>query len=264
MFRKHKFKFHHNLQQHVSQNLGNEHAKFICTVSHCLKQHHRYDSLIEDLKEHLRRKECVECPASRCTKMYRYLTSSTSHMSRYHSKELCIGITMLQKAKNDAEINTSMENEHSDNIELGSTSEISNEFEKRDITSEYKSEALGEMLLFNMAQMFIKLEAEFLVPVSTIQYIVTEMENIADLRMDVILSTLRNELSALETSNLFKIEKVIEAVLKEDPISTCNAKLKTDFLRKKLYKDRLAYVSPRSVSLGMIYGKKGTFITFQS
>lgn len=72
--------------------------------------------------------------------------------------------------------------------------------------------------------MFMKLEAELLIPVSTIQYIITEMRNIANLRMDVILSTLRKERSTSETSDT-EITKLIEMVMKQDPVSSGNAKL---------------------------------------
>lgn len=86
IFREHKLKFPHTIQQHVSQNLINKHAKFICTVSNFAKEHNRYDLFIDDSKDHLRRGKCVRCPALQCAKFYRNITLFTSHMSRYHSK----------------------------------------------------------------------------------------------------------------------------------------------------------------------------------
>ena len=120
------------------------------------------------------------------------------------------------------------------------------------------NEAFDKIFEINWAEMFMKLEAQFLLPVFTIQLLVKEFENVTR-RLNVLNNHLKEHLTKIN-KNPEEVDKIIAEVFYKDPLQLCNSKLGTDYKRKKLYKENFIYVGPERISLGKVVGKKHIFI----
>uniref|UniRef100_A0ABD2WR47 C2H2-type domain-containing protein n=1 Tax=Trichogramma kaykai TaxID=54128 RepID=A0ABD2WR47_9HYME len=194
---------------------ANEKGKFICTVQLCKREHDTYSDQLSHIKDHIRDKEEITCPYRTCTKKYSILPSFTSHLTKVHrnrSPEID-----LSSEKVDGQIVN--QNNSSDIIE-DDYKDNGNDYEPRegDMSDTYDDLALREKLFFtNMAQFYLKLESELLVPASTVQYIVNEKYQMSQQGFDVVKSRLCDKLKKENISSEV-INKIIDMIKEEDPM----------------------------------------------
>ena len=93
----------------------------------------------------------------------------------------------------------------------------------------------NELYELNLAQLSLKLEAEFLVPVSTIQFLVEELRTVHSQRLTVVRNRLKEQLETLNITH-GGVDKIVEEDFLKDPLNECSSKLGTNHKRKKFYK----------------------------
>ena len=106
----------------------------------------------------------------------------------------------------------------------------------------------SNLFLNNVAQMFLKLESQLLLPATTVQYICKEMYNIYNEGQEVIKEKLKKCLGS-ENFSSDKINDVIKSVFDDHPMTDANKKLGTDHKRKKYFKKTFNYVETKSIDI---------------
>lgn len=260
--RVHLLRKHHRsrekLHKKISVGAANSRGKFICTVQICKKTLSNYKDFLKHLKNHIESSEAVECPFKGCVNTYYKIASFTSHISVKHKREqVDVG---SGKELLDNEIG----------IDLDKGEHESEDFDDPDcfIRIEDNDAAMNEavesepdfedLFLKNLMHFYLKLEAQFLIPVANIQHIVQELSNINSLNLEAKRKRLMSFL-VRENISLDKANEAVNEIIMNDPFSKSNEILKSDYKRKKTYKNELNYVSPVEISLGEIEGKQRHF-----
>lgn len=115
-----------------------------------------------------------------------------------------------------------------------------------------------ELFLQRTAELFLKLETQFMIPATTIQYLMEEMQNIEIQNFETLDNVLRETLLN-ENIATSKIEAIINRVKTEHAsLSNCTP-LKTNYKRKQFYQKHFTYVKPVQKLLCSSNGKKHYF-----
>ena len=154
----------------------------------CGKEFDNYPDRIKHLKFHIYKKQNVTCPHNNCTKQYNVLSSLTGHLSRAHKKNLSAvalneNIDDALNYQNDACINVNQEDDNNRALnEINDDDVRTNDVEDGptvlNIFENNINNNASDLFVMNIAQFFLKLESELLLPVSTIQYICDAMNDI--------------------------------------------------------------------------------------
>lgn len=226
----------------------NEFGKFICTVEICRQECESYRQLIKHLKDHLRRHEQIMCPYKRCRKKYINLNSFTSHLTKNHRKfdETCIVDESKISHCVPSEINSN--NAH-----------IDIDFSWDNIENDFSNDSDDfNLFLNNMTQFYLKLESEFLLPASTIQYISQANNDLHSLAQDTVINNLKTNLEATNVSPEI-IGTVIKALYENHSHPPANELLKSNYKRKHFFKNSLHFVQPESIEIDK---EKKTFFSY--
>ena len=103
------------------------------------------------------------------------------------------------------------------------------------------NESDNDIFLKSIAEFYLKLECIHLIPVSTIQYILTESQTIHILEQNHFKETIKNCLIELPIN---QINDILNTVFIKDRYLNTTKALDSDFKRKKWYKNNLSYVLP--------------------
>ncbi|XP_058268078.1 uncharacterized protein LOC131366977 [Hemibagrus wyckioides] len=102
----------------------------------------------------------------------------------------------------------------------------------------------------NLCMFYIKLQGQHLIPASTIQDIVEEMQNMHELGQTYTLNQLHFLLKGLSVSDE-DIVKICDTVKKSDLFSACHTgPMRTAYSRAQCFKEIFKYVEPKRVFLG--------------
>ena len=209
-------------------------GKFVCTVDICRKEFDNMYQLIKHLKFHISNQQEIVCPYQKCRKKYTVLSSFTGHLTRSHKKH--VDQKVINTGSN-FEISTEnsgsqqMLNEEPLEIEIQQDILLPQEHAK----IEFNSNIEADLFLENIAQFYLKLGSQFLIPVSTIQYIVSEINNMHNDNQVITQHKLKEQLLACNiTPN--KIDQILTDSFNSSPFIETNKTLETDFKRKSFYK----------------------------
>ncbi|XP_070526491.1 uncharacterized protein [Cardiocondyla obscurior] len=143
------------------------------------------------------------------------------------------------EALNEAEILPMSSNnvhlEINDHLNVNST-------ELKNIDNE-KTLMESNLLAESVAQFFLKLESQYLVPATTIQYIITEVSRMHDETQDILRNKLTKKFAVQGISEQL-IHSIVKETFNSDLIKNTNMKLSTNYKRKMLYKNKFDYVTP--------------------
>ena len=220
-----------------SHTIANEFSKFVCNVDICKKEQDDYRLLLKHLKVHISEGTSIQCPFPACSGKGKYssVNSFTGHLSKYHKK---VEMEVPSNAPYAFE-ECDMEENEDQNI-VQSSSEV--------------ERMQTDLYLNNVAQLYLKLEAEFMLPASTIQYLIEELSNIERLSRDEQQNILENILGKEEILSSNSV-KMIRNVFQNSPLLQSYDKLNTNHKRKKFYKDSFAFVEPKQKPLPKVKGK---------
>jgi len=236
---------------------------YICTVDICKKEFYNFYELVKHLKFHIKKKEQIVCPYSQCKNKYTVVSSFTGHMSKMHRKCSYNTGNVQESHDNDDAMESTSEffeplNEAStESIILSNNcrelrSEINDQInassieELEDVGNEVYNTAIESNLFTeNVAQFYLKLECQYLLSATTIQYIITEVSKLHEETQKIIKNKL-TEWLATEGISQQQIAS-IKDVFNSDTMIKTNEILTTNFKRKKFYKNKFDYVSPVQV-----------------
>jgi len=242
---------------------SDERCKYICTVDICKKEFYNFYELVKHLKFHIKKKEQIVCPYSQCKNKYTVVSSFTGHMSKMHRNCSYNTGNVRESHDNDDAMESTSEffeplNEAStESIILSNNyrelrSEINDQInassieELEDVGNEVYNTAIESNLFTeNVAQFYLKLECQYLLSATTIQYIITEVSKLHEETQEIIKNKL-TEWLATEGISQQQIAS-IKDVFNSDPMIKTNEILTTNFKRKKFYKNKFDYVNPVQV-----------------
>lgn len=213
-------------------------AKFACAVPLCARQFQAVKELLSHLKEHLVEGRPVACPVTGCKSSFTLKSSFTAHMSRKHRD--CSASTI-------SEIYKEVTPQSSDDA----FHDASQNLAPNDAPNNDLPENLNETFLRNMCMFYLKLQGQLLLPASTIQIIVEEMQNLHEIGQEYTLSKLhtllREELSLTDDA----IDK-IEACLRDSDLfsKSHQGPLRSIYSRAQTFKSMFRYIEPTKVALG--------------
>lgn len=165
--------------------LIDQNAQLICTVSVCKKIFQNYSKFLKHLKEHIRNDIRVNCPHNNCNKTYDNVQSFTGHLSKYH-RDKCLINQEIDNRQLLTEDIDNINDEHRNVVEIASlpTDRCStlciNDNENKD-----------ELFLSYIAQFYLKLESQYLIPASTIDHIAGDIENMYNYGWQNMLDNVR-------------------------------------------------------------------------
>lgn len=252
-------------RRHNELELQIREVALVCKDALCRKICISRIDLIKHLKEHIKDGGNIACPYKNCSSNYTKLGSFKAHISRMHRNETVGNIDDAYKHGNisseplpDRDIsdeNESMEVEEvmhlgSDNIQVSEDNDDNSEVD-------YSSILLEDIALF-----YLKLQAEHLIPASTIQKIHSEFQNLHEISRDQVVKKLTQQLAACNIND-DKISEIIDDIVDNDHISNAhNGPLRTTKCRNTFYKKNLHYIDPVEIFLGHDDNHKELFSYF--
>ena len=198
-----------------------------------------YHNLIKHLKEHLAVGSKISCPFDICDASFRTKSSFTAHLSRYHRRDQDPAVIDVHEENQDTD---------EDNDEINHPMEANDENYEFEILNE--TDNAEELYVRNLLLFYMKLESKYLLPSSTIQYIVDGFKDIHSLGQSLILKKLQNQMKDLDIPEDLA-NQLIDEVLSSDLLTACsNGSLRSHYMRHLTYKKDFNYVGSVTVDLG--------------
>ena len=243
-------------QKHINYPANNT-EKFVCTVEICKKEFYQFPHLVQRMKTHIRSQQEIKCPYPKCKKKYSLISSFSGHLStRHRNCTFQLDIEPSVNVNNDSDNQSNLNNlEQTNDLNLSVNNENIMQFptqsddnmEKNMTSSKNSPEESSNLFLENFAQFYLKLESEFFLPSTTVQYIVTQINSIHEEGQEIIKKKLMEHLYE-ENIGKDKIDKYLE-IFNSDPFLNSNDVLKTTYRRKNYYKKQFNYVEPVSIEI---------------
>ncbi|XP_047136285.1 uncharacterized protein LOC124813381 [Hydra vulgaris] len=201
----------------------------ICSVLTCQVEL-PFNELIVHLKLHIKKRVSIKCPYEECTCRYKVISSFTAHLSRCHQ----IHKTTFEQSQ----INISSSETNLDHLNIDKNIDA-NEFNIND-------------MIHNIGLFLLKLQCQYHIPSTTIQFIVTEMLNLNTINQYQTERILIEKLSYYIPEK--DVHNIIQAVKMKDPFvigfSKDRGLLRSTYIRKEYYKKNMNFVGPMEISLG--------------
>ncbi|KAK3916160.1 Transcription factor IIIA [Frankliniella fusca] len=212
---------------------SNSSGKYVCSVPHCSREMDTQKQLNSHLSDHLNHGIQVPCPHRGCGASYKKLNTFLNHLHKSHKPLLVEEDSVTYTCENnssaslpsieDHEFYPSLENDMHDIPDPIETS-------KRNLQVEC------------LAQLFMKLEFQLLVPESTVNYIAKEIMVITQENYVTVEEDVRRHLQQ-QGVDLSAIDSVSKSVFR--PFKTQFQSLRSSYLRKKFYKEMNFYAPPK-------------------
>jgi len=201
------------------------------------------DNLKKHLKQHLSKRQDIMCPYENCSSSFKVKSTFTSHLTRKHK----IGVQNLPLAGLNAENNvlsTSEETELTENPFHGPLYEDVQEFDFED------SEETEKQFLENLALFYLKLQGKYLLPVSTIQALITELDECHATSQTILIDKVCKKMKMFDISEEI-IDHVKQEMTANDLFANCNkGPLKTAAKRASFFRKHFPYCEPVEVFIG--------------
>lgn len=243
-FKAHFYRRHNVVS--ANETVGTAITTFKCVVALCERQCQDTQELIAHLKEHIVEGRAVSCPVRGCNTDFRVKSSFTAHMSRKHRgfTDSSVSNVYIESASHPS---TSTPPESGDFVPHCDAGPVTGTDEvDLDI-----SENFSDLYLRNVSLFYLRLQGQFLLPASTIQNIVEEMQNINELGQTYTLSKLSSLLKNDTSLSDEDITKVCESVKGFDLFTACHTgPMRTPYSRVKSFKEKFNYVEPKKMFLG--------------
>lgn len=227
---------YHFYNSPVSQ-LDDTQRPFICDDVNCRKQCIDLRDLVAHLKEHLSNHELIHCPFRSCNRTFKVKSSFTSHVARTHRHETDVNTRVTYS---EPSVSSQIEsNETETGMDLSKNQ--SQVTEDIDISSLYKR---------NLCLFYMQLQAKYLVPSSTIQMIVEEMNVLNDICHQYTKDKIKETLRANGNMSDAEVDSVFQSLQETDLHAACSSHLSTEHTRRQYFEKNFAYVHPENVYLG--------------
>lgn len=134
-----------------------------CEYRHCQKQCVDLKDLLDNLKAHVSKKEEVQCPFKGCGKAFSLRSSFTAHISRKHKNATSVQVSTMHfvhSVPSQASV---------------AESQLDVSFVHDEPEDTLDPADMKGLYMRNVCMFYMKLQAKYLVPSSTIQMIVEEV-----------------------------------------------------------------------------------------
>ncbi|XP_013855791.1 uncharacterized protein LOC106511580, partial [Austrofundulus limnaeus] len=217
-------------------------ADLKCAVALCARRFHTVKELVSHLNDHVAEGRSVSCPVRGCKNVFTKKSSFTSHMCRKH-----------KACSPDSIDDMYTETCPQPSSALASTGDSENTHESMQAASGAMDmlENDSESYLRNVCLFYLKLQGQMLIPASTIQIIVEEMQNIHELGQAYTMSKVTSLLKNMSLSEEV-ISQICDCIKKSDLFSACHqGQLRTVYSRNQTFTKMFKYTEPQKVTLGL-------------
>ncbi|XP_026290906.2 uncharacterized protein LOC113215492 [Frankliniella occidentalis] len=242
----HLCKFH---DKDTRSNVGTERLQ--CSSPGCTQEASSMTNLCHHLiNDHgVKSNETIRCPFPSCKRGPYKISTFRVHLSDYHdgwlhNKSSTISETSIENAGLfDFDLNTSMNDDDPPTTE--------NQFEEHHENNEIHEET---RFYQQVARFYLMMEAEFMLPTSTVQAISVALANLFRVNIGFIKKAAIRELEGIQLSPTEK-ENMLSALLLSDKLFCCHSKeingasFITDATRKTFYKRNFTYIEPQEINL---------------
>ncbi len=220
-----------------------------CEKPHCQKQCIDLKDLLDHLKLHVSKKEEVKCPFKGCGKAFSLRSSFTAHISRNHKKAASVHVSAMYL----------VDSVPSQSFDIAqSPSDVSID-EPEDILDPPDMKGL---YMRNLCMFYMKLQAKYLVPSSTIQMIVEQVDSLSDVCHQYTRNQLKGVLQANTRLTESEIKDVLASLNDSSLHASCSPALSTEYLRRQYFQTNFSYVHPQTISLGTDDNRKEQFAQY--
>lgn len=232
-FKTHYYRLH---KKPPVSELDTMQGPFTCESTSCRRQCTDLKDLLAHLRSHLSKSELIKCPFAKCGKIFKVRSSFTSHISRIHKHATAGHVTATCSA------------------ELGSTEPASDQMETDPVENIPESVNMPdeinmrEMYTKNLCMFYMKLQAKYLIPSSTLQMIVEETNDLFDICSQHTKNQFKDALKARTNLSDSDIDEVLNSLT--DLHSSCSTPLSTEYTRKQFFQRNFDYVHPQAIHLG--------------
>lgn len=190
-----------------THNLHNNTA-FICTRTMCAQEFETQKELEEHIRDHLRKGDTITCPFSPCTAEYKVLKTFNVHKCRVHRKVI-LQPQIVTHDNNSAQFSDSEYQQNDENMEIDD-----------EVYFNLNTEDLSKQFTLHLAKFFLKLEAEKLVPLNTIQIVSEELSILVEYYHNILIKMVRAEIKKINFSEMENLEIInqIVSILDENNI----------------------------------------------
>ncbi len=216
-----------------------------CTVEGCSFVSANFSTLREHLHWHIKDGKKVSCPYTNCSKYFHVHSSFASHLNRKH-KKISSSPCSSQTSTSATNITSVCMNKSADR-EVGHASETIFDDDNDNINDEVDTDDF----LNNLAMLYLRMQAKMLLPASTIQTLIEEIQEVHNAGLTHLLSRMHEELTKLNVPER-DIKRLLDDLSKDNLLKMCNEGVfRTDQTRKTFFKSRFSYVEPAKTYLGI-------------
>ncbi|KAK3926291.1 Zinc finger protein ZFAT [Frankliniella fusca] len=208
-------------------------------------------SLVQHLKkDHLSKGEHIQCPIEKCT-FTKYFTKTSTfevHLSQNHKNWRAEGVP-----KKSCSAQPEFDNQ---NIICDESNHMEQEIHfQENQSAEEDADLLNDDLVYDsIAQYYLNLYAEHVLPLSVIQEIsdgITYLSDLVQARINLVLKTELKKLGIKEDEilTICHLQKKAETLFVTHHKRMPGPSLTSDYLRKEYFADRFGYIPPEEVNL---------------
>ncbi len=208
-----------------------------CAVSLCARYFYTVKELVSHLNDHIGEGRSVLYPVSGFKHVFTKKSSFTSHVCRKHKACSPDSIDDMYRdtRPQSPDVITSTDDSEDTHEAMPTASAASD-----------KPENDSQSYLRNMCLFYPKLQGQLLIPASTIQTIVEEMQNVHDLGQAYTLTKLSSLLKNYMNLSDEAIAKICDCIKESDLFSACHqGQLRTTYSRNQTFTKMFKYTEPQ-------------------
>lgn len=247
------FKNYNSFKCHMLRNhfTVNEKDKISWTCIYCGQTDSTFSAIVSHLRIHIEAGVIINCPFKNCKSTFKNRSSFNSHLHRNHKNK-----TQLSNTYKSNEL---LDHFTSDNAMVNSFQAVDAEDNFLD-SDPFSAENPG-LFEKNLAIFYLKLQSEYFIPSSTIQFIISEFQELQKFGVHHTREKLKEKLSSLAISQS-QISEILDVIQQSDLFSFYNStSLSTNYKRLSYFKTNFKYIAPIRIFLGK--NKKNTYSYFQ-
>lgn len=263
-FKSHLLREHNGRGNSSNKMYKHIHTSICCAILFCSQVVQSKNDLIKHLKEHIEFGTQIKCPFNKCDKHFSNKSTFTAHLSRHHNSSNNLKVSpefIIDASYND--IDHSMVSEPTASY----MEETPASFDMDDCTEDsealLQTDGIEELYLRNLALFYLKLESKFIIPASTIQNIIEQLQDVHSIDQSIIYEKLMNRLTGEYQIPEDRAKDLVSELKCSDLLVSCsNGPLRTNHMRKTTYKKMFQYVSPISIKLGRNNSGKDNYLYY--
>lgn len=227
----------HMLRKHFTVT---EKDKISWTCIYCGKTDSTFSNVVSHLRIHIGAGIMINCPFENCKSTFKNRSSFNCHLHRNHKNKTQISDTHTS--------NEFLDPCASDDVMANSFQAVNAE----DNFSDSDPVLADNPGLFekNLAIFYLKLQSEYFIPSSTIQFIISEFQELQKFGVHHTREKLKEKLSSLGIYQ-GQISEILNVIQQSDLFSLYNStSLSSDYKRLSYFKTNFKYIAPIPIFLG--------------